>query len=104
MSTTEPIWVLFTVPTPTPTRGETARDLFDKRARWITEEMRASATSLGCTFHRCWYAADGSGFYAVACWQTREGANAFFEQWSIDDEEGEQAVRLEGDLGLVPLG
>jgi hypothetical protein len=104
MSSPSPIWILFRVPTPTPTRGETARDLFDKRVTGITDAMRESARSHGCRFHRCWHAADGSAFYAVACWETREGASAFFEEWEIEDEEGEEAIRLEGDLGLVPLG
>jgi len=39
----------------------------------------------------------------VACWQTREGALAFFQEWEIDDEEGEVSIRLEGDVGLVPV-
>ena len=30
-------------------------------------------------------------------------AHAFFEEWDIDDEPGEVAIRLEGDVGLVPL-
>jgi hypothetical protein len=33
----------------------------------------------------------------------REGASAFFTEWQIEDEEGEVAIRLEGDVGLVPL-
>ncbi len=28
--------------------------------------MRASARKHGCTFHRAWYAEDGSAFYALA--------------------------------------
>lgn len=66
--------------------------------------MRASARKLGCTFHRAWYAADDSAFYAIAHWHTPEGARAFFEQWQIDAEPGEVAIALEGDVGLVPLG
>ncbi|MDH4335593.1 MAG: hypothetical protein OEW24_10160 [Chloroflexota bacterium] len=104
MSDEEPIWVLFKVPTPTPIAGQTARDLFEKRVTWISDEMRESARSHGLRFHRCWHAANGSAFYAIACWQTREGANAFYTQWDIGDEEGEEAVRLEGNLGLLPLG
>ena len=96
------IWVLFRVPTPTPD-GQTARDLYDKRAPWISDEMRISARKHGCRFHRAWHAADGSAFYALALWETREGAAAFFEEWDIADEPGEEAIRLEGDLGLVPL-
>jgi hypothetical protein len=103
MADSKPVWVLFKVPTPTPTRGETAKDLYDKRLTWITGAMRDSASSHGCLFHRCWYAADGSAFYAVACWATREGAGAFFDEWDIYDEEGEEAVYLEGDWGLVPV-
>jgi hypothetical protein len=96
------VWVLFQVPCPTPD-GQTAQDLYDKRVRMITPEMQASAVRHGCRFHRAWWAADGSAFYAVACWDSREGANAFFEEWEIDDEPGEVAIRLEGDVGLVPL-
>ncbi len=33
---------------------------------------------------------------------SREGANAIFEEWQIDEEQGEVAIRLEGDVGLVP--
>jgi hypothetical protein len=95
-------WILFRVPTPTPD-GQTARDLYEKRIPWITDEMRQSAREHGCGFHRAWYARDGSAFYAVAFWETREGASAFFEQWEIEDEPGEQTVILEGDVGLVPL-
>ena len=45
-----------------------------------------------------------SAFYALAHWRTREGAQAFFEEWEIDAEPGEVAIALEGDVGLVPLG
>jgi hypothetical protein len=94
------MWVLFTAPA-----GEqTARELYEKRLTWITDDMRASARELGCTFHRAWYAADGSAFYALAHWRTREGAAEFFERWQIRDEPGEVAILLEGDVGLVPLG
>lgn len=96
------MWVLFQVPCPTPD-GRTARDLYDKRVRMITPQMQASATAHGCRFHQAWYAADDSAFYALAWWDTREGANAFFTEWEIDDEPGEVAIRLEGDVGLVPL-
>lgn len=95
------MWVLFHVPCPTPS-GETALDLYLKRERWIDSAMRASAERHGCRFHRAWHAADGSAFYALAKWETREGASAFFEEWQIADEEGEVAIRLEGDVGLVP--
>ena len=94
------MWILFTAPA-----GEqSARELYEKRVTGITEDMQASASELGCTFHRAWYAADGSAFYALAHWRTREGANAFFERWQIADEPGEVAIVLEGDVGLVPLG
>lgn len=48
------------------------------------------------------YAEDGSAFYAVAGWGSREGARSFFEEWDITEERGEMAVLLEGDVGLVP--
>jgi hypothetical protein len=96
------MWILLVVPCPTPD-GRSARDLYEKRVRWISEEMRASARGHGCRFHRAWYAQDGSAFYAVAEWETREGASAFFEEWDIEDEPGEVVVRLEGDIGLAPL-
>jgi hypothetical protein len=95
------MWILFVVPCPTPD-GRSAEDLYEKRVRWISEEMRASARSHGCRFHRAWHAADGSAFYALANWDTREGARAFFDEWDIQDEPGEIAVVLEGDVGLVP--
>ncbi len=96
------MWILFVVPCPTPD-GRSARDLYERRVTWISDEMRASAREHGCRFHRAWYAEDGSAFYAVAEWDTREGASAFFREWDIRDEPGELAVRLVGDVGLVPL-
>jgi hypothetical protein len=95
------MWVLFHVPCPTPD-GKTAKDLYEKRIPWITSEMQASAVEHGCSFHRAWYARDGSAFYALASWQTPEGAKAFYESWEITDEPGEIAIHLEGDVGLVP--
>ena len=97
------MWVLFHVPCPTPD-GQTARDLYDKRVRMITPQMKQSAASHGCRFHQAWHAADDSAFYALAWWDSADGANAFFTEWDIDDEPGEVAIRLEGDVGLVPLG
>lgn len=95
------MWILFTTPCPTPD-GQSAEDLYRKRLTWITPEMQESAQEFGCCFHRAWYAADGSAFYAIANWETREGATAFFEQWNIEDEQGEVAITLLGDVGLVP--
>lgn len=97
------MWMLFTVPCPTPD-GRTAKDLYERRLTWISDEMAADARELGCTFHRAWYAADGSAFYAVACWESRSAARTFFERWSIDAEPGEVGIELLGDVGLVPLG
>ena len=96
------MWILFVVPTPTPD-GRTAEDLYQYRVDRIAPEMQASARELGCRFHRAWYAKDGSAFYAVANWESREAANTFFERWDIADEPGEYAVVLEGDVGLVPI-
>jgi hypothetical protein len=95
------MWVLFQVPCPTKD-GQTAQDLYNKRVIGITEAMMASAKSHGCRFHRAWHARDGSAFYAVAFWETLEGAEAFFEEWDISDEPGEVAIILDGDVGLVP--
>ena len=95
-------WILFRAPCPTPD-GRSARDLYERRLDWITDEMRESARQHGCRFHRAWHAADGSAFYALAFWESREGANAFFVEWQIEDEPGEEAIFLEGDVGLVPL-
>lgn len=95
-------WYLFRVRTPT-SAGETADDLFQKRVDWFTDEMRRSAKENGCRFHRAWTARDGSAFYALALWETKEGANAFYGGWQIDKELGEEVIPLEGDLGLVPL-
>ena len=97
------MWIMFRAPCPTPD-GQSARDLYEKRIPWITPAMQASAVAHGCRFHRAWYADDGSAFYAVAEWDTREGAQAFFEEWQIEDEPGEVAIPLTGDVGLVPLG
>ena len=97
------MWILFRAPCPTPD-GRTARDLYEKRLTWIDDAMRESAAELGCTFHRAWAAADGSAFYALAHWHTREEAHAFFERWEIESEPGEVSIVLEGDVALVPLG
>ena len=97
------MWILFRVPCPTPD-GRTAQDLYDTRVTGIHEGMRASARELGCTFHRAWHAADGSAFYALAHWESREGASEFFERWQIEAEPGEVGILLDGDVGLVPLG
>ncbi|MGH8959537.1 MAG: hypothetical protein ACRDVK_12790 [Acidimicrobiia bacterium] len=97
------MWLLFNVPCPTPD-GQSARDLYEKRVVGITDAMRSSALSHGCTFHRAWYAKDGSAFWALANWETTEGANRFFTDWNIEDEPGETMIRLDGDIGLVPLG
>jgi hypothetical protein len=96
------MWILFVVPCPTPD-GQTARDLYDKRVTWITPQMQTSAAEHGCRFHQAWYAADDSAFYALAFWDTREGASEFFREWEIEDEPGEVAVYLGGEVGLVPL-
>jgi hypothetical protein len=96
------MWILFRAPTPTPD-GQTARDLYEKRIPWITPAMQASAREHGCRFHRAWHAEDGSALYALAFWETREGASAFFEEWQIEAEPGEETIVLEGDVGLVPL-
>lgn len=96
------MWILFSVPCPTPD-GRSAEDLFDKRVRMITADMQASARGYGCRFHQAWYAADGHAFYALAEWESREGAISFFDEWDIADEPGEVAVYLEGRIGLVPL-
>lgn len=96
------MWVLFQVPCPTPD-GQTAQDLYEKRVAGITPQMQASAEEHGCRFHRAWYTSDESAFFALAMWETREGASAFFEMWNIEDEPGETATFLEGDVGLVPF-
>jgi hypothetical protein len=95
------MWILFTVPCPTPD-GQTAEDLYRKRLTWITPEMQADARTLGCRFHRAWYAEDQSAFWAIANWDTVEGAQTFFRNWDITDEPGEVAITLLGDVGLVP--
>ena len=96
------MWILFTVPCPT-LEGQTAHDLYDKRVHWISPGMQDSARSLGCRFHQAWYADDGSAFYALAYWDTREGARTFFAEWQIDEEPGETATVLEGHVGLAPM-
>ena len=96
------MWVLFQVPCPTPD-GRTAKDLYDRRISWISADMQTSATEHGCRFHQAWYAEDDSAFYALAQWETLEGARAFFVEWNIEDEPGETATLLLGHVGLVPL-
>jgi hypothetical protein len=100
---TDGLWILFVVPCPTPD-GRTARDLYERRVTWITDDMRSDARARGCRFHRAWHAADGSAFYALAHWASRDAAQGFFERWQIGDEPGERAILLDGDVGLVPLG
>ena len=92
------MWILFQVPCPTPD-GRTARDLYQVREDGITPEMQASAEKHGCRFHRAWFARDESAFYALANWDSREGASAFFNEWEIEDEPGEVAIVLEVDAG-----
>ena len=95
------MWILFTAPCPSPD-GRSAEDLYRKRLTWITPEMQTSARAHGCRFHRAWHAADGTAFYALANWDSSEGASAFFREWDITDEPGEIAITLLGDVGLVP--
>lgn len=94
------ISVLFRVPCPTPD-GQSAADLYQKRVGWITDEMRSDARAHGCRYHRAWHAADGHAFYAIAIWESREGARDFYRNWRIADEPGEEAIYLEGDIGLA---
>ena len=54
----------------------TAMDLVQRRVDWIDDAMRASARTHGCRFHRAWYARDGTAFYAIANWDSIEGARA----------------------------
>ena len=65
-------------------------------------DHRRHAGERACRFHRAWYANDGSAFYALANWDNLEGAHTFFERWDINDEPGEVAITLLGDVGLVP--
>jgi hypothetical protein len=95
------MWILFQVPCPT-SDGQSAEDLYNKRLTHITAAMQESARAHGCRFHRAWHTKDGSLFVAIAEWDSAEGANAFFDEWNIEDEPGEVAFRLEGDTGLVP--
>jgi len=96
------MWIMFVVPTPTPD-GRTARDLYQYRVDRITPAMKESARGHGCRFHQAWYADDGSSFYAIAQWDSIDGARAFFDEWDIPDEPGEVAVPLEGEIGLATL-
>lgn len=95
-------WVMFRVPCPTPD-GQTAEDLYLKREIGISPEMQASAVSHGCRFHRAWHTEDGAEFIAIAAWESRQQGRAFYQEWGIEDEPGEVAVPLLGDVGLVPL-
>ena len=95
-------WLLYRVPTPT-ADGESAIDLYEKRVHGFTSAMRDSAVEHGCRFHRAWHARDGSAFYAIALWETMDGARQFLGKWDIGRDPGREAIALEGDLGLVPL-
>lgn len=95
------MWTLLSVPCPTPD-GQTAEDLYRKRAEGITEGMQASAERLGCRFHRVWYTGDGSALYTLTLWDTEEAARTFSEEWQVAGEPGEVEIRLEGSAGLVP--
>jgi hypothetical protein len=96
------MWILFKVPCPTPD-GRSAHDLYQYRVTRIDDAMKASARRHGCQFHRAWYSDDDSTFYALAFWESRHGAQEFFEEWDIQDEPGETYIELKGDVGLVPL-
>ena len=96
------MWVLFQVPCRRPTVAP-RRTCTSAGSRGSRRRCRRSAREHGCRFHRAWYAEDGSAFYAIANWESREGAHAFFEEWEIEDEPGEVAIYLEGDVGLVPV-
>jgi hypothetical protein len=93
---------MYCVPCPTPD-GRTARALYEQRVERITQPMQESARGHGCRFHRAWYAADGSAYYAIAYWERPEGPGDFFVEWGVNEEAGERAISLEGDIGLVPL-
>lgn len=41
-----------------------------------------SAEELGCGFHRAWYT-DGGDFFALAQWESREGAQRFYDTRQI---------------------
>ena len=91
------MWVLFVVPCPTPD-GQTAQDLYGKRVERIGPEMQASARELGCRFHRAWYAADGSAFYAVANWESRPASEAASASQGLPVP----GMGKEGGLGRCP--
>lgn len=96
------ISILYRVPCPTPD-GRSAHDLYEKRVQGFTDEMRAAARALGCRLHRAWYARDGHALYAIAIWETREGAREFSDlhmKRFVSDEPWETII-LEGDIGLV---
>src|SRR6476469_3686094 len=95
-------WLLFQVPCPT-SDGRSAADLLQWRVDVITPAMQESARAHGCRFHRAFSASDGSAFWALGCWETIEGAEAFFDEWDIREEPGEIAIPPDGDVGLVPL-
>lgn len=95
-------WIWFRVPTPTPD-GRTGKELYERRVNWISAEMREDARRFGCRFRRASCAADGSAFYALAFWRSREGGRECYQKWNVQNEPGEVAIALDGDTGLVPL-
>jgi hypothetical protein len=96
------MWMLFYVPCPTPD-GQSAEELYQKRLKALTPEMKADARQHGCRFHRVWHARDGSAFYALVEWASREEEHAFYSRWNVQHDPGDTTIFLEGDLGLVPL-
>jgi hypothetical protein len=96
------MWMLFYVPCPTPD-GQTAEQLYRKRVTSLTPEMRADAKAHGCSFHRVWFAKDGSAFYGLAEWASLEQEAAFYKRWNVKHDIGDTTILLDGDLGLVPL-
>jgi hypothetical protein len=73
-----------------------------KRLTRISPEMQASARELGAGSTARGTRTTARPSMPLRTGDSREGASRFFELWGIADEPGEIAVRLEGDVGLVP--
>jgi hypothetical protein len=93
------MWILFSVPCPTPD-GRTAQNLYQARVDRIGPEMQASARGTVA-------ASTGRGTPATArcstrwrSWRPRTGTGVYWS-WDIQDEPGEMSLRLEGDGRLV---
>ena len=96
------MWIQFYVPCPTPdgrrhatcTRPAWTASLL--RCRPVPQNTAAASTERGTQ-------ATVPGSMHLRRGRRARALAAFFNEWNIEDEPGEVAVILEGDVGLVPV-